>query len=120
MESSPVREIFTDAIKYWEPRRLIYNTVLAGITIARFAYTLPNSKSDLNWGLAIGLFVLAAIANLLYCAAYVVDVFVQLSGFRDAWRRLRWVLFVFGILLATALSIPFVLNIFPNAPPPNV
>ena len=26
-----VREMLTDAIRYWEPRRLIYNVALAGV-----------------------------------------------------------------------------------------
>jgi hypothetical protein len=34
-DSVPLRLIATDAIRYWEPRRLVYNVVLLGIVAAR-------------------------------------------------------------------------------------
>ena len=50
------------------------------------------------------LFVLAVLANVCYCAAYLVDVPVQYSSFRDAWRRWRWALWVVGMVLAGQMS----------------
>lgn len=103
---TPFKDIVTDALRYWEPRRLVYNGILAVITVGGFFLFWPRSRETLDWSVVLGLFLLAAIANLLYCAAYVVDVFVQLSSFRDTWRRWRWALFVSGLLLAAALTVP--------------
>jgi hypothetical protein len=35
----------------------------------------------------LGLFFLAVLANVCYCAVYVVDFFVQFSGLREAWAK---------------------------------
>ena len=104
MDGSAVREYFTDAIKFWEPRRVIYNSVLSVIVIVYFAAGYPFSKSVLSVDFALGLFLLAVAANVAYCAAYVVDVFVQASGFREVWQRSRWVLFVIGTTVAAIIT----------------
>jgi hypothetical protein len=104
MNGSAVREYFTDAIKFWEPRRVIYNSVLAVIVIVYFATGYPFSKSVLSVDFALGLFLLAVAANVAYCAAYLVDVFVQASGFREVWQRSRWILFVIGTTFAAIIT----------------
>ncbi len=106
------RDIATDALKYWESRRLIYNGVLVVITIAGFFLLMPRSLETWDWSMVLALLFLAAVANLLYCAAYIVDVFVQLSSFRDAWRRRRWALFAFGLLLSAGVAVPIVQVLF--------
>jgi hypothetical protein len=80
-----LRELFTDALRYWEPRRIIYNLVL---TVATSAW----------------LIVLALIANVCYCMAYLADVFLQLSSFQLAWRRWRWALWLSGMLFALLVA----------------
>jgi hypothetical protein len=52
----------------------------------------------------LGLFLLAVAANICYCAAYLADVFVQASGFREVLQRVRWVLFVLGTLVAAIIT----------------
>ena len=104
MDGSAVREYFTDAIKFWEPRRVIYNSVLAVIVIVYFAVGYPFSKSVISVDFALGLFLLAVAANVAYCAAYLVDVFVQASGFREVWQRSRWILFVIGTTFAAIIT----------------
>lgn len=104
MDAQSLRGWVTDAIRYWEPRRLIYNAVLAGVVLFYFARGYPASKATLNLNLALFIFVLAVLANVAYCAAYVPDVFAQLSGFRDLWRKFRWAIFVIGLLFATAIT----------------
>jgi hypothetical protein len=47
------------------------------------------SKSVLSLNLALIIFLLAVLANVAYCAAYVVDVFAQASGYRALWRKYR-------------------------------
>jgi hypothetical protein len=104
MNSSELREYFTDAIRFWEPRRLIYNVVLAAIVIAYFAAGYPVSKSMLSMDFALVLFLLAVAANIAYCAVYLADVFVQASGFREVWLRSRWVLFTIGTAVAAIIT----------------
>jgi hypothetical protein len=102
------REIATDALRYWERRRLVYNGVLAVIVIAVFLVALPESRKALTARGFGDLLILAVVANLLYCAAYIPDVFVQFSDFRDGWRKKRWMLFAAGTLLASALAFAYV------------
>ena len=95
-------DVVTDALRYWEPRRLLYNAVLALVTIWQLivhgAFPRPVLPA------AALLFVLAALANVLYSAAYVVDIFVQSSVYRTSWRRRRWLLLLLGTLLGAVLS----------------
>ena len=104
MNSTEMRDYFTDAIRFWEPRRVVYNLVLAAIVVAYFVAGYPSSKGVLSVDFALGLFLLAIAANIAYCAAYLADVFVQASGFREIWQRLRWVLFVIGTLVAAIIT----------------
>jgi hypothetical protein len=102
MESITVRQIVTNTISFWERGRIIYNVVLAVIVASVFA--LSNANENLSLHMAVELIVLAVLANIVYCAAYVVDVFVQLSDLRDVWLRRRWVLFGAGLLLASVIA----------------
>lgn len=104
MESTLLRESFSDAIRFWEPRRVIYNAVLAFVVIIYFIVGYPASKAILSLDLALGVFILAVVANVAYCAAYLADVFVQISGFREVWQRFRWVLFVIGTTFAAVIT----------------
>ena len=104
METVTVRDSLTNAIQFWEPRRLIYNAVLALVVIVYFAVGYPASKAVLSLDFALGLFLLAVIANVAYCAAYLADIFVQISGFNEAWKRSRWVLFVIGTTFAAIIT----------------
>jgi len=48
MDGLTLRDYFTDAIKFWEPRRVIYNLALAAIVIIYFAVGYPSSKAVLS------------------------------------------------------------------------
>jgi hypothetical protein len=104
MDSQSIRANFTDAIKFWEPRRVIYNLVLATVVIAYFVAWYPASKSVLSIDFCLGLFLLAVVANVAYCAAYLADIFVQASGFKDVWQKARWVLFGIGTVFAAVIT----------------
>src|SRR5262245_46057966 len=77
--SLSVRDTITDALRYWEPRRLLFNAALLLVVVACFFLGWPVSKQLLNHDLILGLFVLAVLANVAYCAAYVPDVIIQSS-----------------------------------------
>jgi len=114
MERADLGEYATDAIKFWEPRRLLYNLTLAAIVVIYFAIGYPLSKTVLTIDFCLGLFLLAVIANVAYCAAYIVDIFAQGSGFRDMWRRYRKVLFVIGTLFAAIITRFVAKGMFPG------
>lgn len=103
VQSAELRGILDDALRYWELRRIPYNLVLVAVVIAWAVATRSHIHWPL-WGLALALFVLAALANVLYSAAYCVDIFIQRSSFGDLWRRRRWILWLAGMLLAVALA----------------
>lgn len=106
------REILSDALRYWEPRRLIYNGVLTLVVGACFAAGWPASKMALTMNTALTVFILAVLANIAYCAAYLPDLAIQHSFLRDRWLRLRWVLLTIGILFASALAYFFTSSMF--------
>ena len=112
MEKSELRDFATDAIKFWEPWRLVYNLALAVIVIIYFAIEYPFSKAILSVDFCLGLFLLAVIANIAYCAAYIVDIFVQASGFREVWRQYRKLLFVIGTVFAAIITRFVVMGMF--------
>ncbi len=109
---SRIGEMVADALRYWEVRRLLYNSVLAAVVLAHFAHAWPASRVFLQRDNLLGVFVLAVLANVAYCAAYVADVFVQLSGFRALWIRWRWLLLMLGIAFAGVLTHFFSLGMF--------
>ena len=100
----PFREVFTDAIRYWEVRRLGYNAILAAVVLGWVLFTWPRFRGAFTWGALLALFVLAVLANVCYCAAYMVDVSVQYSAFRDSWRRRRWALWLLGTAFAGVIA----------------
>jgi hypothetical protein len=98
------RDLITDAIRYWEPRRVGYNLVLAAIILGWGAATWPHFRSVFTWPSLLALFVLAVLANVCYCAAYLVDVPLQYSAFQNAWRRRRWALWLVGVIFAGVIT----------------
>jgi hypothetical protein len=112
MDTSLFRESLTSAIKFWEKMRLVYNAALILVVAACFAVSYTEAKSRLSWNLLLGLFLLAVLANVLYCTSYIVDVVVQMSGFRERWARYRWVLFSVGVIFAAIVARFIALGIF--------
>ena len=104
--------MLTNALRYWEPRRIVYNAVLAVVVLAYFVAAWPTSKSSVTINGLLVLFVLAVLANVAYCAAYLGDVFVQFSGFQQVWYRWRWLLFAVGTAFAAAITRFFAMGFF--------
>lgn len=102
------RAAIADAVAFWERGRLGYNGVLALVVIV-FAMA-ANAWIDIgrNFGAVI---VLGAIANVLYCAAYPLDLLAQATPAREAWRRHRWIAWALGTLLSVLLAMVAVFGI---------
>ncbi|GAB3785608.1 hypothetical protein [Dyella agri] len=97
-------EILSDAIGYWERRRIAYNIALAAVVLGWTASAWAELRGQLDVQHLLMLFVLAVLANVCYCAAYLADVPMQLSAFRAGWRRRRWLLWLVGTLFGMALT----------------
>lgn len=97
-------EVLRDAIGYWEPRRLWYNAALTALVGCWVALTWPHFRPAFTLASLSKLIVLAALANVCYSAAYLVDAAAQRSSLRAAWRQRRWLLWLFGTLFALAVS----------------
>jgi hypothetical protein len=99
-----LREILTDAVRYWEPRRLGYNALLGAIFLGWVVFTWPHFRAAFTLSAVGALAVLALLANVCYCAAYLVDIPLQYSPLRATWRGRRRVLWLAGAILAAALT----------------
>lgn len=100
LQATEFRGILTNAISYWERRRILYNLLLTAVVIGWIALTWPHFRPAFRWDSFVALLVLAVLANLCYCAAYIADLSMQYSSFRDMWRRWRWALWLGGTLFA--------------------
>ncbi len=98
--SGPFRGFLNDAIRFWEPRRLIYNLVLAVVVVVWLVATWPHFRSVFTPHSLLLLSILVLLANVCYCAAYFVDIPMQRLSLGDARRRGRWALWLIGTLFA--------------------
>jgi len=95
-----------DALRYWEPRRVLYNAILTTTAVLWVVFTWPHFRPIQLMGVPPGdthpalliLIILAFLANVCYCAAYIVDIPLQLTFV--AWRKYRWALLLIGTLFA--------------------
>ena len=100
----PFRAAFSSAVSYLEPRRLVYNGALILVVAGAFIAGLPDSTRVIGTEWMLLLFILAVLANVAYCAAYVPDVLLQLSAFRNTWLRFRWAQLAVGTLFGACLA----------------
>jgi hypothetical protein len=98
------RNSFSDAIRFWEPRRVFYNLILATVTILWLVMTWPHFRPALNLTSLLLVCVMALLANLCYCAAYLVDLAFQRSSLNTIWKRHRSGLWLAGTLFAVVLA----------------
>ena len=108
---------FRDAIRYWERRRVVYNLALITMTGAWVISTWPHFRPAFTRQSVPPLAVLATLANLCYCAAYLVEALVRDSGLDVPWRRRRWVLWLAGTILALLIENYWIADeIYPYVP----
>jgi hypothetical protein len=100
----PLRDVIDNALCYWELRRIPYNLVLTAVVLAWVVMSWPHFRPAVTLQSLLLLSVLAMLANVCYCAAYLVDLPLQYSSFRGRWLRWRAALWVAGMLFATLLA----------------
>ncbi|HLZ39664.1 MAG TPA: hypothetical protein VKQ11_01800 [Candidatus Sulfotelmatobacter sp.] len=99
-----VQGSFRGAHQFWEPQRIWYNAILVAVALLWVVFTWPHFRPALNL-VALGkMLVLALLANVCYCAAYVGDFLMQGALPASYWRRIRWRLWVTGMLMALVLE----------------
>ena len=105
------RAVFIDGARFWERGRLAYNAVqllLTGIMVlvcwpqSRNLFVAPNPGTYIS---------LAIAANVLFCAAYLVEAVLQIPLLRPYTRPIRWFVLIGGSVFAcflagTALQFP--------------
>jgi uncharacterized membrane protein len=97
-------ELAANALRYWEPRRGIYNLVLTAVIAAHLVAGWPGTRALISTDHLLGAFFLAVLANIAYCAAYAVDLFVQFSGLRREWPRWRWTVLAVGCAFGAVIT----------------
>lgn len=104
-DSKPaLRESVHAAFRYWEPKRLLYNLILAAFTIVisfqEIAEVVYFDPSIQVLGLLMVMVSFCLIAHVCYSVVYVPDVILQRTPFSELWQRYRWMLFTGGTLFA--------------------
>jgi hypothetical protein len=102
--TGPLRPYLVDAIHFWEIRRLFYNLALAAAALFWLVATWPHFRPAFALVYLPPLAFLALLANVCYCAAYLVDIPMQTSTLSIAWKRNRWTLWLAGTLFALLLA----------------
>jgi hypothetical protein len=82
---------------------VIYNLVLAAVVAFWVIFTWPHFRDAMNLTSLLLLVTLASLANVCYCAAYLVDITMRASA-RHALNHQRWVLWLMGTLFAVVLE----------------
>jgi len=100
----PWRDALSDAIRYWEPRRIVYNLALAVVVLVSAVTFWMQIRDRISFEPLLALLVLAVLANVCYSAAYLMDLPMQLSSHAGIWKRWRWLLWLFGMLFGVALA----------------
>lgn len=100
----------TDAIRYWERKRLWYNAALVvptllGLALGGLANALDDSSQVGLGGMLFALLILIVAANLVFCLAYAFEFLWGGRGRPMTQLRLaRRVVFAVGLLLAAVLA----------------
>jgi hypothetical protein len=98
--SSSWRESFLEAVRFWEPRRLIYNLLLLAVTVTWVLATWPHFRPAMNLTVALQISVLGLLANVCYSSAYVMEIALHGATAGKVRQRLRWTVWLIGTILA--------------------
>jgi hypothetical protein len=94
------KESLSNAVRFWEPRRILYNLVLALFVILWIVRTWPHFRPVMRLINLARLAILAILANVCYSSAYLLDFPLQHSTESSARSKWRWGLWTAGMLLA--------------------
>ena len=97
------KQSVANALRYWETRRVLYNAVLTAVAAGWVILTWPHFRSVQLMGIPPGdahpalmiLIILAFLANVCYCAAY-----IPLQPTFATSRKYLWASLLTGTLFA--------------------
>lgn len=95
-----LRNVISESIAYWEPRRIIYNSVLVVLAVAFGIVNLRHLEADIDLELFTALAAFLILANLLFSTGYLLDLIAASLNWGLQWRRFRGIGFHAGLLIA--------------------
>jgi formate hydrogenlyase subunit 4 len=92
-----------DAMRFWEQGRIAYNLLLTVVFLGWTMLSWPALRGAFSLVHLAQLAVLALIANILYCAAYLTEMFSKRLAVSQ-WHQWRWAIFIAGTLFAILIE----------------
>jgi hypothetical protein len=92
------------ALRFWERGRLFCNAILTAVVLIWLFANWTHFRPGLTLGSLVAMLVLALLANVCYTAAYLAEIPIQQLLPRELWNRLRWAVWLLGMLLALVLE----------------
>lgn len=106
---------FRQAVRFWEPKRLWYNTALFVVVLLWLLLTWPHFRPAFTLDAFGRMLVLALLANVCYSVAYMAEFLLQAVASYTICQRVRWVLWVLGMLFALLIENYWIADeIFPD------
>src|SRR4030081_2995094 len=102
--SNPGSPELLATVRFWEPRRILYNSALTVVVLLWVIATWPHFRPAFTASALVAMLVLALLANVCYCAAYLADSAIQSLLPNAFWRRYRWAVWLLGTLLALVVE----------------
>lgn len=99
------RDHIRSAVRFWEFARILYNLALLTLVMILLFVNLGAVEWSVIVSWAPGMFMLAIVANVLFCAAYPLDLIAQATPLNAYITPIRWTLLVLGTLQAIALAV---------------
>ncbi len=105
------------AVRFWEPRRVLYNLLLFAVVLIWVVKSWPHFRPAMTWESLGIMTVLALLANVCYCAAYLAEILIQNALSSASWNRQRWAIWVVGTLFAIVFENYWIADeIYPYVP----
>jgi len=102
-----------EAMRYWEPRRIFYNVVILLVIGASCMISGGGASLTLALREMLSLLLILMTANVVYCIAYVLDLYALLYGGAErGWHFLRPLCYYGGLILAAGLTRLWAIAIF--------
>ena len=115
--SNPRSPELLATVRFWEPRRILYNLALTVVVLLWVIATWPHFRPAMTASALVAMLGLAMLANVCYCAAYFADSAIQSVLPEASWRRYRWAVLLLGTLLALVFENYWIADeIYPSVP----
>ena len=104
------RQAIANALGFWERARVLFNVVLLAYVLVQFWPALLALPHKLWTEIA----ALTLVANVVYCAAYPIDLILQATDYRYMWqtagRPLLWLGLTAASLMLARIVLMFLLR----------